>query len=263
MEGTAVTAPRIFTPEYYERMRRLEEVSWWNAGMRDIAAMLLKQASLPPTGVMLDVGCGSGQTISWFATGHRGWRTVGLDVAWEPVAVAHRTWATVCVASALTLPLRDRSVDLAITLDVVQHLPLAGGDRQALAELRRVLKTGGHLLVRTNAQSFPRAADDEAASFHKYEPAELRAKLEAAGFAVVRLSRLNALLGLAEIPRELRARRAQHTEYHGLLAEPSTERSRTSSLKRAWLQLEGRLACSGWQLPLGRTIVALCRAETS
>ncbi|MFP5356735.1 MAG: PadR family transcriptional regulator, partial [Gemmatimonadota bacterium] len=37
-----------FTPEYYERMRRPEGVSWWNAGMRDIAAVLLEQADLPP-----------------------------------------------------------------------------------------------------------------------------------------------------------------------------------------------------------------------
>ena len=53
------------------------------------------------------------------------------------------------------LPFADRSIDLVITLDVMQHLPLGSGDKQALAELRRVLKAGGHLPVRTNAQSFP------------------------------------------------------------------------------------------------------------
>ena len=256
-----MTAPRIFTPEYYHRMRRLEQTSWWNAGMRDVAARLLAQASLPPTGLMLDVGCGSGQTISWFARHHAGWRTAGLDVSWEAVVAAHRAQTNAVVASALRLPLPDHIADLAITLDVVQHLPLRGGDVQALSEVHRVLKTGGYLLLRTNSQSFPRAGDDEEASFHKYEPAELRAKLKTAGFTVVRLSRLNALLGLAEIPRELRARRSQHTEYHGLLTEPSTERSRISSVvKRSWLRLEGCLVAGGWQLPIGRTILALCRA---
>ena len=33
--------PSIFTPEYYARMRELEQGSSWNAGMRDIAALLL------------------------------------------------------------------------------------------------------------------------------------------------------------------------------------------------------------------------------
>ena len=32
-----MTAPRIFTPEYYARMRELEAGSWWNAAMRDVA----------------------------------------------------------------------------------------------------------------------------------------------------------------------------------------------------------------------------------
>jgi len=255
-----MTAPRIFEPEYYTRMRALEATSWWNAGMRDVAALLLDQVSLPPSGLMLDVGCGSGQTMMWFANRHPGWRTVGLDIAWEGVAAARSAGAgSVFAASALALPLPARSVDLVITLDVMQHLPLGGGDAAALEELQRVLKPGGHLFVRTNAQAFPRTADDPEYNFHKYEPAEFRAKLESAGFTVMRLSRLNALLGLAEIPRELRARRSQSSEYHGLLADPAAVRSKTASLKRACLQLEGRFVSAGWRMPFGRTIVALCR----
>jgi SAM-dependent methyltransferase len=256
-----MSAPLIFTPEYYTRMHDLEAGSWWNAGMRDVAAMLLDTLDLPQRGVMLDVGCGSGQTMTWFGRSRPEWRTIGLDVAWEGVAVAHAARpGQVCVASALRLPFPDRSVDLAITLDVMQHLPLDGGDVEALRELRRVLRPGGHLFVRTNAQAFPRTDDDPEFNFHKYEAPEFQAKLQDAGFSVVRLSRLNALLGLAEIPRELRARRTHQSEYHGLLADPATIESGTAALKRAWLSLEGRLVCAGWRMPFGRTLVALCRA---
>jgi len=256
-----MAAPKIFEPEYYERMRENEAHNWWNIGMRDVAAMLLDRAALPSSGLMLDVGCGSGQTMSWFAAAYPSWKTLGLDIAWEGVAAAVRAGnGQACVASALELPVASGSVDLAITLDVMQHLPLGGGDVQALAELRRVLKPGGYLFVRTNAQAFPRTNDDYVFNFHKYRPAEFRAKLQTAGFDVVRLSRLNALLSLAEIPRELRARRSQDSQYHGLLAEPSVKPSRTLALKRAWLRLEGRFVCSGRQIPFGRTIVALCRA---
>jgi SAM-dependent methyltransferase len=264
--GTApgVDAPRIFTPEYYERMRRLEAGSWWNAAMRDAARRLLAIAPLPERGLALDVGCGSGQTMTWLRTLLPGWRTIGIDVAADGLRAAHVLGERVATASALQLPFADGSASLVVTLDVVQHLPLGGGDATAFREMRRVLAPGGWLLLRTNAQAFPRTADDAAAAFHKYEPRELRAKLEAAGFEVARLSRINALLGLAEIPRELRARSASGSDgYHGLLATAPARGGPVSRVKRAWLQLEGRAVAAGIPLPLGRTLVALCRVPPS
>ena len=256
-----MNAPRIFTPEYYERMRDFESGSWWNAGMRDVAASMLDDVELPARGLLLDVGCGSGQTMAWFARQHPHWRRVGLDVAVDGLIAARRLGVTtVTSASALDLPITSESVDLVITLDVLQHLPLSGGDSRALSEIHRVLKPGGYAFIRTNAQSFPHVADDHTFQFHKYRIAELRSKLTRAHLRVVRIGRLNALLGLAEIPRELRARR-DHPEhsYHGILAQPRSDRQWSANLKRAWLQIEGRAVRRNASLPLGRTIVALCR----
>ena len=241
-------------------MRRLESESWWNAGMRDVAGLLLAHAALPSRGVVLDAGCGSGQTMRWALRRlGAGWRAVGLDVSTDGVAAARASGLDVIHASALDIPLPTASVDLVITLDVLQHLPLEGGDITALAEMHRVLKPGGTLFIRTNAQSFPPARDDPEFNFRKYEPGPLRATLAAGGFRVVRLSRINALLGLAEIPRELRANRSQQSDgYHGILALPSPDHPLSRMLKRWWLVLEGRAVAAGISLPIGRTIVALC-----
>ena len=252
------SAPFIFTPEYYERMRRLEGVSWWNAGMREIAAMLLQDVSLPRAGTLLDVGCGSGQTMTWFETLCPGWRTFGLDVAVDGLKAAQDGGGRVCRASALTIPLASRTVDLVITLDVLQHLPLENGDVRALQEIRRVLKPGGCLFVRTNAQAFPRTRADHQFDFRKYTIAELRHRLTAAGFTIDRLSRVNAVLGLAEIPRELRARQ-MGAGYHGLLAQPHVGAGWLHSAKLRYLRFEGALVRRGYSLPMGRTIIALCR----
>src|SRR5690349_14599274 len=106
-------APRIFTSEYYERLRDLEERFWWNAGMRDVAARLLRQRSLPAAGLLLDIGCGSGQTMTWFRSLYPGWRTIGLDVALDALRSARTQHAAqVTLASALDLPVSTRSVDL-------------------------------------------------------------------------------------------------------------------------------------------------------
>jgi SAM-dependent methyltransferase len=254
-----VKGPEIFTPEYYARMRELESSGWWNAGMRGVAARLLAGASLGADGRMLDVGCGSGQTMAWFRGLHPGWEAVGIDIAQEGLGAAQELGETILAASALQLPFPDASFDLVITLDVLQHLPLDHGDVAALAEIRRVIRPGGALLLRTNAQAFPRTPDDPNHDFHKYGAGELRRKLRHTGFDVVRLSRINAVLGLAEVPRELKAHRASGREYHGILASASGRTGRWDGYKRGWLELEGRLVARGWRLPLGRTLIGICR----
>ena len=253
-----MTAPRIFTGEYYARMRELEAGSWWNAGMRDVAGELLGDAGLPALGTVLDVGCGSGQTLAWFTNRFGAWRTLGCDISADAVAAARQFGFEISQASALALPYPTGFADVVISLDVLQHVPLDGGDEIALSEMRRVLRPGGWLFLRTNAQAFPRSVDDREYQFHRYEPDELGRKLGRAGFVVRRLSRLNAVLGLAEIPRELRARRAQSTEYHGILATTNGHASWASMAKRAWLRVEGAAVRRGVRLPAGRSIVALC-----
>lgn len=256
-----ISAPKIFAPEYYERMRALEEDAWWNAGMRDLAERLLRRADLPARGLLLDVGCGSGQTMSWFRRRWPGWGAIGVDVARDGLrAAATGAGSRVLAASALALPLPDASVDTVITLDVLQHLPLGGGDVQGISEIRRVLRPGGVVFIRTNAQAFPYSPDDPEYNFHKYTPRELHRKLEAAGFLVRRLGRVNALLGLAEIPRELRARRRSQGAYVGLLAG-APKRNLASRAKRSWLGLESALVVAGLSLPLGRTMVALAHVR--
>lgn len=227
--------------------------------MRDIAEMLLRRTTLPDAGMLLDAGCGSGQTIAWFLERHPRWTAIGLDVAEDGLAVARGNGLAVCSASALVLPLADESVDLVVSLDVLQHLLLEGGDGMALAEFFRVLRPGGKLLIRTNAQSFPRTRDDKEFAFRKYEPQELRGRLVRAGFEIFALGRCNALLGLAEIPRELAAARHEGAGYHGILSEPSRRTGIAHRLKRGWLRLEGRALAAGLPLPFGRTLFGLCR----
>lgn len=197
--------------------------------------------------------------MTWLADLLPRWERVGVDVASEAVASARSIGEAVIEASVLSLPFDSASFDLVITLDVLQHLPLDGGDAAALAEMRRVSRPGGTLLIRTNAQSFPRVSEDRASLYRRYDPEPLRRVIEDAGFRILRLGRANSILGLAEIPRELRARRKDAGSYHGLLSAPRAPR-RIDRIKRRVIEAEGALLSRGLRLPFGRTLFALCRA---
>lgn len=259
-----MTLPPIFTPEYYAHWREFEARHWWTAGMRDVASMLFGLVQLPESGLLLDIGCGSGQGMHWWSSQRPRWRSAGIDPGTEGLRAARQSGLElVSAASATALPIRGSSIDAIITLDVMQHLPLDGGDRVALREMHRVLKPGGYLFIRTNVQSFPRIADDREAVWHKYDPDELRDKLTSAGFDIIRLSRINALLGLAEIPGDLRRARAgeqqRHTSYDVVAGPVKQKAGWATALKRGWLNLEGRAVRAGFRWPVGRSLVALCR----
>jgi SAM-dependent methyltransferase len=199
--------------------------------------------------------------MQWFGSMYSGWKKTGVDVAFEAVSAARSAGHSAMVGSATALPVDSESADLVITLDVLQHLPLPDGDSAALAEMQRALRPGGALFVRTNCQSYPRTPDDTAYEFRKYEPAQLKSKLRSAGFDVLLISRVNAMLGFAEIGREIRATKKDGAGYHGILAVPSRSDGLAFAAKRATLRAEGRLIAAGATLPFGRSIVALCRKE--
>jgi SAM-dependent methyltransferase len=96
---------------------------------------------LAPGGVVLDLGCGRGEWL--FRMREAGLVPVGVEPEAEraKLAVAH---APVAIADGQRLPVRDRSVSLVWCIHVLHHLqdPVA-----ALAEIRRVLRPEGHLIL--------------------------------------------------------------------------------------------------------------------
>ncbi len=96
--------------------------------MRDVAAMLLATVQLPGRGTVLDVGCGSGGTMAWWHANHPDWRPIGLEVSLDGLIAARPMGLALSKASALQLPHPNGSVDLIISFDVLQHLPLDEGD---------------------------------------------------------------------------------------------------------------------------------------
>lgn len=73
----------------------------------------------------------------------------GVDVAALTVAAAARRhpWLRTAEADVRTLPARDGAYDAVLSLSTLDHLPGRGAVADALAEINRVLRPGGDLLL--------------------------------------------------------------------------------------------------------------------
>jgi ubiquinone/menaquinone biosynthesis C-methylase UbiE len=100
--------------------------------------------------VVVDVGCGTGTLTIPLAARLPDARVVGVDGDGEVLALALAKPGATRVewlkGLADELPLGDAEADVAVTSLVFHHLPLAT-KRKALAEMRRVLRPDGSLIV--------------------------------------------------------------------------------------------------------------------
>lgn len=153
-------------------------------------------------GLMLDVGCGTGTVARAIAACWPGWSVLGVDTdprmgaAEEPPRLRF-----LHVEPGAPLPAPDGSVDAVYGRFLMQHI---GDPRPLLAEIKRVLRPGGRVLLAD--------IDDRGVVFHPELPG-LRAFYERAGPAQTRVggdrhvgAKLPALLaqaGLVDVDYEV------------------------------------------------------------
>jgi len=239
-------------PEEYGRMFDAEETQWWYAGMRAISMALLSPAlaARPESARILDAGCGTGHNLRHLS---RFGRAVGVDLSDDALRFCRARGAAAAKASLLALPFPDATFDGVTSFDVLYHRWVAD-DRAAVAELARVLRPGGVLLVRVPALRVLWGAHDEAVhSRHRYTRGEVKTLLREAGLEVVRASYGNTLLfPLLAARRTLDRITGRHGSDVAFLPAP-LERA-----FRALLEVEARLVRLV-SLPVGASVFALAR----
>ena len=178
----------------YARMRAAEDDHWWYRALRSLVARELARESARRGQVrVLDAGCGTGGgLVRWART--LGMPGDGIDLA--SAALAHcqqRGLRRVARSSVEALPFGAETFDAVVSLDV---LCLEGVDeRRALAEFRRVLRSGGLLVLNLPAFEMLRGEHDTAVRIRRrYAADELRGILAASGFDVRRVRYWNTVL---------------------------------------------------------------------
>jgi SAM-dependent methyltransferase len=106
------------------------------------------------TQVVADIGCGNGFDLRPLVTDERCRHAIGVDLSAGMLAtltgLRESGRLTLIQGDAQRLPLADDSVDVAMAMHMLYHLPDIPA---AVAELRRVTRPGGMVLASTNSTS--------------------------------------------------------------------------------------------------------------
>jgi SAM-dependent methyltransferase len=241
----------------YRAMFDLEDRLWWYVGMRAVTASVLDRV-LDRRGAprLLDVGCGTGFSLTWLRERLGSQEAFGVDVSPHAAALWRmRALDTVAVASAINLPFAAAEFDLVTCFDVIYQLDQEQS-RAAVREMARVLRPGGLLFLREPAYEWMRGAHDVAVGTrHRYTRKELRRLLAAEGFAPRLMTYANTLLFWAAVPHRLLSR-LRGEDQSDVRPAPRL----VNSLFTSALKLEAKLV-SRVTFPFGLSVVALAEKK--
>ena len=101
---------------------------------------------LPLGGLVLDVGCGTGQLGAAIASD--GFDVFGVDLSSSMVSQARQRGLSGTYAAVTTaLPFADNSFDLALTVATLHHLETPERVARTVSEMGRVVKRGGFVVL--------------------------------------------------------------------------------------------------------------------
>jgi SAM-dependent methyltransferase len=240
-----------------------EDLHWWFASRTKALCTLLDRA-LPkqPDFYLLDVGCGAGNMIHHLS---RYGRVKGLEIDERPVKVARERGYDVDQFDVTRqMPFAAGTFDAVTALDVIEHNQ---DDIAILNDSFRVLKPGGHIIITVPALMWLWSHNDDInAHVRRYHAAELRHKLEQAGFSVKRLTYNNffvfPMAALMILLRRLRGARPELASHHLAQEEYQVEMEPASPLVNRVLTVVGQVEAGvmgRFSFPVGTSLIAIGR----
>lgn len=231
-----------------------EERHWWYRGRRRVLAAVLDGLTLPEDARILDAGCGSGRNMADLA--RRGTVT-GIELASSSLEQARARGVGDVRAGSLEdpLPFDDGAFNLAVALDVLEHLR---DDAPAWRELARVVAPGGCLVVTVPQYAWLWGEHDVVSHHHRrYTRALLVERAARAGWAAERLTAFNSLLLPAITAARLRQRVRRSPQPADDLAR-TPQGAVNAALERV-LAAEAAWIGRGGDLPAGVSLLAVLR----
>jgi SAM-dependent methyltransferase len=181
-----------FKPEYFARLAEIEESNFWFRARNELIQWALRNY-FPDAESFFEVGCGTGFVLTGIREGFPRMRLVGSEIFADGLVFAKARLPNVELyqMDARHIPF-ECEFDVVGAFDVLEHLV---EDESALTQMFKASRPGGGFLVTVPQHRFLWSASDQHAKHQRrYNRAELRRKVERAGFQIERITSFNSLL---------------------------------------------------------------------
>ena len=244
-----------------ERTYHAEQHHFWFRGFKRFVAPLLAQATEGLADArILDAGCGTGANLPFL---REYGRSFGLELYWSGLRFGQdRGLRGLTQGSVTHLPFASASIDVVTSFDVLYCLQTPE-EMAAIAEMYRVLRPGGALIVNVAALSMLRGDHSLfGGEVRRYTRRELREKLESAGFRITRITYTNAaLFPITASVRFVQRLRGVKTgdENRGDFYLPPAP---VNAVLSGALAVESAVVAAGVNMPIGSSVLCLARKSS-
>ncbi|MBI2508539.1 MAG: class I SAM-dependent methyltransferase [Betaproteobacteria bacterium] len=258
--GFLAFAPEIagggagFDPAHFAEFARLEAGNFWFRARNRLIVWAIAQY-FGQARNFLEVGCGTGYVLSGIAAAFPGMKLAGSEAATEGLAFAVKRLpgANLMQMDARRIPFRAE-FEVVGAFDVIEHIE---EDAAVLRALHEAVVPGGGLLLTVPQHPFLWSEyDARARHVRRYRAQELREKVAAAGFEVIKMTSFVSLLLPLMAASRLKQRRI-HEDY-----DPLAELKIAPWLNRALekvLDFERALIRAGIDFPAGGSLLLVAR----